>query len=309
MELTLETLDEFKTLTGKDVAAFFLRAINFFNGSGAKIMDLYGGKGTADKGAFEEFDNLERECEDFLNAFHQLRNGFTNLKWWDVLDQIEQIDSRLMTLRNMNKWSRSSLTNFGYDPSFQATYSLQPNQSLEKVSGDVLGNNNPEDDWEAIALANSLREEDYTTKGGVNLQLTFPKINKGTQVESVVDVMQGLSIYGKDIYRKIQFANDDLTTLGYRETIAQSVNILINLKKNDNPSSPTDGLQKELTIGGNRALLNFPVIQRQLSEAFATDDTLQNFNITTINVVEDTLNIEFTVETRLGQPQEGSVVV
>jgi hypothetical protein len=309
MELTLDILQEFKNLTGRDVESFLLRTINFFNGSGAKIVDFYSGVGKADKGAFEEFDALEKECEDLMNVFQQMRNRFTNLKWWDVLEQIELIDSRIMTLRKMNKWSRSSLTKFGYDPSFQATYSLLPNQSLEGVAGDVLGDSNPQDNWQAIAIANDLREEDYTTKGGVNLQLTFPNVNKGIQVESVIDVMQGLSIYGKDIYKKIQFTNDDLTVLGYNDTVTQAVTILAGLKRNDNPDAAADGLQKEVIIGGNRALLNFPVIQRQMSEAFATDDTLRNFNITSINIVEDTLNIEFTVETRLGQPQEGSVVV
>src|SRR5690606_30604404 len=119
----------------------------------------------------------------------------------------------------------------------------------------------------------------------------------------------GKSIYGKDIDRNFAFKDNDIRVLGPDETIMQAVEILSTLKKNDNPTYPYLGLQSSLTVGANRAILNFPVIFKQMSEAFSTDDTLKNFNITRLNVEEDALHIDFTVETRLGELIEKTIVI
>jgi hypothetical protein len=310
MELTIDILREFKGITNVDVESFFLKCVNFFNGGYNRIVSFYKGdlKGI-DKGPFEEFDKLERECEDILATFQQMSERLANLKWYMVLEQLEEVQLRLLTLKSINRWSRSSLTKFGYDQAIQATYILKPHETLEGVAQDILGLSTPQDDWYNIAMSNDLTEEEYTPQGGVPLQLRFPRVNRGVQVQSVVDTMIGKTIYGKDLYRKVQFEDEDLKVLGYDDTIQQAVEILAGLKKGDNPSYPSDGLQKEVTIGGNRAALNFPVIQRQWSETFGTDDTLKNFSISNLSIEEDQLTLDFSVETRLGESKEGEVVV
>jgi hypothetical protein len=310
MDLTRDILQEFKKITGQDIESFFAGCAIFFNANYNRIVAYYSGTSKIpEKGAFEQFEELERRCEDFFVLYQQMASRLNSLKWWVVLETLEEIDLRFKTLRKINKWSRSSLDNVSYDPAIIATYALKPQQTLERVAQDILGKLNPTDDWVDIALTNKLEEEDYTPAGGVNLQLTFPKINRGIQIAAVVDIMNGKSIYGKDIYRKTMFENDDLKVLDYDATILQAVEILAALKKNDNPEFPADGLQREVTIGGTRAMLNFPVIGRQMSETFATDDSLKNFQITDMVIDQDNLLINFQVQTRLNETQEGDIVV
>ena len=112
---------------------------------------------------------------------------------------------------------------------------------------------------------------------------------------------------GKDLYKKIQFANDDLVALDYDVTILQAANILSGMRRGDNPGNPNAGLQTNVIAGSNKAIMNFPVIVRQMSQTFAGDDTLKNFSVNNIAVQDDNLAMTYTVFTRLGEViQNGS---
>ena len=223
-------------------------------------------------------------------------------RFWVVLETLEEIENRLMTLNNMNKWSRSSITNTRYSSSSQIEYTLKQNQTLENIARNVLEQNDYQDSWFDIAFRNQLFEEDYTNEGGNDLLLEIDNtVNLGVQVNSVVDTLQGKSIYGKDLYRKISFENDDLKYLDYDKTVTQAVEIMIVHKKNQHPDYPSLGLQSTVCIGGNRALMNFPVIIRQLTETFNSDDSLKEFTVESLEVEQDNLLSNFKVKTRLNE--------
>lgn len=307
MQLDSSILLEFKRITGKDISSYFRNALNFFSGDYNVIVNYYTGTtNSISSKPFANLYNLTVENRDILESFKEHSRQFNNLKWWLLIEQIEEIDSRLATVNNINKWSRSSLTKVAYNPSIQIDYVLKQNQTLESVSAGIEGSSNPNDDWANIALKNSLSEEDYTPQGGAEIKLSSDVINSGFKINSVVDVIQGKSIYGKDVYKKIQWVVDEggfrnLKVLGYDATILQAVNILSTLKKNDNPDNPNNGLQSNLVVGSNRALFNFPIIVRQMSQTFSNDDTLKNFKINSIDRKEDNLLIDFVVQTRLGE--------
>lgn len=309
MNLTKATLQEFKKITGTDLEDFFSATVVFFGKDYNKIVAFYSGNTTSiDKGTFDNFDSIQATCETVFSKFQSIAGRLSNAKWWYVLEFIEQIDSRLRTLRNINKWSRSSLKGVNYHPSFQIDYITKQQQTLERVSNDIL-NVDDEDNWFNIAIDNHLPEEGYTMNGGASLKLSLPVINKGIQVDAVIAVMVGKAIYGLDVYKKIQFVDNDLTVLDYDGTIEQSVNILANLKRNDNPAWPNDGLQREIIMGGTRASMNFPIIQRQLASAFSTDDTLKDFTITSVDIDQDNLIMNFQVTTRLNEVTDGRTIL
>lgn len=310
MQLTKDILLEFEKITSKDIQTHFAECAIFFSTSYNRIVDYYSGVvKIPEKNVFDEFEKLFQQNDSFFQIFEQMSNRFNNVKWWLVLEKLEQIDQAFDSLKVINKWSKSSLTSVGYNPSLQATYTLRSQQTLERVSQDVLGSFDPQNDWNEIAYSNQLAEEDYTPTGGVDLQLSFPNINRGVQIESVVDIMKGKSIYGKDIDRQLHFINEDIAVLDYDNTVIQSVTILAGLYKNDNPEYPFDGLQREVAVGGSRSALNFPIISRQMTATFNSDDSLKNFAISKIEVDQDNLSIDFTVQTRLNETKEGQVVV
>lgn len=304
MELTREILAEFKQLTGKEIESFLSRALNFFNTDYNMIVQYYSGRlQSINSLPFANFENLVNETKVFFEIFRSNAGRMNNLKWWLLLEQIEEIDSRLKTLRKINKWSRSSIATVGYQSSTMVDYTLKEGQTLERVSQDIMQSANPNDDWVDIAVNNRIEEENYSIEGGTPMKLAFTKTNRNFNVNAVVDIINGKSIYGKDIYRRIQFDinTNDLTYLSYDDTIVQAVDILIKLRKNDNPGNPSRGLQTAVAVGGNRALLNFPIIIRQLNEVFAGDDTLKNFKVINITIDQDNLVCDYTVQTRLDE--------
>lgn len=304
MQLDSTIFDDYKRITGQDIASYFNAAVAFFSSDYNTIVDYYSGViQTISSTPFANFTALQQQNKDVFETFKEHSKQFNALKWWLLIEQIEEIDSRLKTLAKINKWARSSLTNVAYDPSIQVDYILQQNQTLENVAGDFMKSNNPNDDWVGIALDNDLREEDYSPEGGVDVKVKFQRVNNGIKINSVVDIMQGKSVYGKDIDAILHFdpVTNDVAVLGYDDTITQAVNILIRLKKKDNPNNPTAGLQGSLVAGTNRALLNFPAIVRQLGQTFGNDDSLKNFAVNNLSIDQDNLACDYVVQTRLDE--------
>ncbi len=185
--------------------------------------------------------------------------------------------------------------------SVEVEYSTRQNQTLEQMV-DELGSDDAQQDWIEIALKNNLNEEQYTTDGGVLLKINLQGA-RTMRILSVVDIMVGDRIYGKDISSKITFDSNenDLKVLNYKETLSQTVKILSSLKQNDNPEFPQNGIQKALVVGINQNSVSFPVLLRQLYDTFGNDDTLKTFMITNIERKEDGLFIEFNIESVTGE--------
>lgn len=303
MEITFDILLEYQNMTSFDMAGFFQSALSFFNADYQSIVSYYAGElDSISSTPFNNFKLLKQGRDAAFSSVNDHRQKLNNLKWFLLLENLEDIDSRLRTLDNINKWSRSSLTKVGYDPSFTFGYTLNQNQSLESVSHNVLGNEEGEDDWVNIALENAIREEDYSPAGGTFMNLKLDRSNGFVfQINSVVDVVQGKSIYGKDLSNSFGFADDDLIVLGYDDTILQAAYNLIKLKKNDISSARDLGLQQKIVVGTNRGLLNFPVIIRQMSETFASDDTFKDFAVTNISINQDNVQVAWEVKSRLGE--------
>lgn len=315
MNLDKDILREFEEITQKDLKTFLQKTVAFLKTDRVSIVNYYNGTNfKISSSSFQLFEQLQKELTSFFEVY-QLNSGvFNNSRWWDVLDLLEQIDNSFASLRNIHRWSRSSITRFGYDPNMQINYTLTENQTLERVSQDILMEQDPNNDWYKIAIANDLTEEEYTIDGGTEIQLSYPRINKGLRLKSVVDVIVGAKVYGIDLNKKLTFNEDedgysDLTLLNHKETVFQSVNILTLLKKNSNPDFANEGLQTSVIIGGNRALLNFPVIVRQLKQTFQTDDSLKNFMVKNIAFEQDNLLISYEVETRLNETYDGKTIL
>lgn len=308
--ITIETLDNFEQITGKNIKGFFSKALDFFNTDCNLLIAYYAGRIKEIKSdPFVTLSDLEAMSQILFATWHAHSSRLTNVKWWEVLDTLEDVDNRLKSVRNIHRWARSTQAKVGYTAEVELDYTIPSGQTLERISQDLLRDADPQDDWADIAARNYLREEDYTTEGGVNIKLNDPSSNNTLKVNAVVDTMDGKRILGKDLHKSIRFTDNDLRTLNYDETVFQSVSILSALKKNDNPYSPADGLQSAVAVGSNRASLNFPVIMRQMTATFATDDTLKDFAINEIKVEADNLLINYQVSTRLNETIDGSILI
>ena len=288
----------FQKITNFNIRDYIDKATLFFQNDYYQIENFISGKiSSISPQPFITLKELQKENKEIFSIWQLNRNKLNSTEWFDLLDIIEGFDSRILTTLNLNKWLRTANNNFGSDNSVAVTKTLSQNETLERVAQTFYGSADTEG-WVKIAKSNNLSELDYTIEGGKEVTVKGTQVNYTNLLTSIVDVINGKSIYGLDLDKKLQFINDDLKTLSYEDTIVQAVSILISLKQNDNPDEPSNGIQSSIIIGTNRNILNFPIIIRQMSETFASDDSLVDFKVENISIVEDKVSIDITVSTR-----------
>ncbi len=307
-DLVPEVLDDFYTVTRKDIRATLVRYSIFSQTDYITITDFYRGKSKSISAQpFKNFKKIKAEMKDIFASFDKFALQLENIKFVDLLEMIEQMNDTLATLSNINKWARCTTDIFGYNPNFKLEYVLSQFDSLEKVANNVLDSRNPQDDWYTIAVDNDLNENSYTSEGGNKLTLTLNNNSiQNFTITSVVDTIKGKSVFGRDLDQNLHYdvENQDLFVLDEDSTIAQAILILVSMRRNDNLDFLSHGLQGSLVIGQNRSLLNFPLVNRQLTDTFKNDDTLKNFNLTKFYFEEDNLFVDFEVSNRLGEVQQ-----
>lgn len=291
-----DILDIFTQITLFDIKEYLQKVQSFMNQEKVLIVSYYSGEiDSLDKQAFEKFENLKREDERVFELYRIHKKRFSStVELWDLVSLLEKIRKNLRTIENAPRWSRSSINQFGVSNSFETPYLMKKKQSLKTISKGTSRT------WQEIAFDNRLKEVDYTAEGGEVISLKIPIDNESLLVKSVVDIMVGENIKGKDLDQRLSWdiQSNDLKILSPKETALQAVNILANLKKNQHPLYPNDGLNKETMVATNVSLLNFPIFTRQLTTTFGTDDSLKNFNITNISRDQDNFVVTFTIDSR-----------
>lgn len=304
MSLDKNTLDNFKQITGFDVSVYYNDFVNFMQSDYNYFIDFFNGKtNIIQSQSFKNLIDLLKQKDKIFTLFTHSKNRLNNLKWYDLMLQLEDIDSTLLTVNNISKWLRSPKTNTSYNTNIEINVGLRQNNTLEMLSKDVLREEDYQNSWINTAIRNNLKEEDYTEEGGNLLAVSFSSSGQ-IFINSVVDNINGNNILGLDIDRFTQFVDNDLKVLSYIDTYAQSIQILSSLKIGDNPYIANDGIITKNIIGTNINLINLPVIFRQLANNFATDDTIKSFSIKETNRKADGLYIIFTVVSVLGDISE-----
>jgi len=295
------TLDDFYEITGFDIGAYFSDFAVFYNAAFASFVDYYSGDLEIVPSKYlleyERLAKLERELKAVL-AYK--RDDLSNAKYWELVIVVEQVSKSLDTIANLDKWQRSSRQNAFFASTAQVNATLKQGVTLEKFTVDVLGSSDV-DDWSNIAIRNDLAEDGYTVDDVLLLKAEFRGSYSSVQIQSVVDVINGENVYGKDINRQLAFVDNDLEVLTPKESMVQAVEILASLTKGDNPAFPSDGIQAGVGANRNLTSTTFPVVFRQMADVFRTDDTLKAFVLRDVYIEQDSVFYEFEVQTRLDE--------
>lgn len=305
MELYSEnTIDFFIKVTKYDFITFLSNCVYFFDNQKQDIYDYYNGETkNPNLESFSELNRLIKESSKVLELFQAHKSKFKDHSYWNLLEQVEEINIKLQTIDNTYFYSQSSITKNNFNPGIKKELKLSQHQTIEKVNRNNVDEINWDNSWVDLSLKNDFREEDYTPNGGKLLSANFGLGDIDT-IESVLGNLEGEQINGKDLSQTIEFINSDLKVLSPRETIRQSISIMANLNINDNPQFPDEGIQKSLFVGNNLAGLQYPILFRQLSEIFASDDTISSFEITDLKIEQDTLQLFYTIQTKYGENLE-----
>jgi len=295
------SIEDFTRATRYPLQDYFNRCVEFMDFHRLNIISYYSGYSSRpNEVSFSKLKRLLKQADAVESAVENNANNLRSAALWELYDVISDMKSALDTINNSSKWLRSAITKNNFSPDVEVEVTLNQLQTLEQLTGTILGSTNRDQDWVRLALRNDLHEEAYTPEGGNKLQVSYK--NRATiRLNSVVDNISGEKVYGIDLQRKLEFKDNDLVALSYKDTLIQSVTILAKLRQGDTPEFPGDGIKSSLVVGSNKNSISYPVLFRQYYSTFRRDDTLKALAITNIVDEQDSLAIEFQVETRLGE--------
>ena len=192
-------VSQFKDITGYDIEVFFNDYIDFTNIYYQSIVDYYKG-GDLNNDSFNKLNHLIEEANKIEPLFELNQNRFNTIDFWEILDVFTEIQVKLSTCQNMQKWTKSSRLN-QFDTNITFDRGLKQFETFESVSRSV-GSNDSDTDWANISIDNLITEEGYTTEGGTIFQVKLQN-NANFDLPNIIDSLKGVSVYGKDIVNYI----------------------------------------------------------------------------------------------------------
>lgn len=296
------TLDNYFNITKINVALYLQDYSNFIDNNSSDISNYYSGDIiTPNISSFTLLEELIKRGKEVIESFYLNKKYFQHISDWNLLELIDDFVSKLETLSNIGKYLRSNINKNQFYLGIEKDFNLGAGQTLEKLTDIQIHSSNPDNDWATLALYNDLIEEDYTPKGGIMLKSIINPTSDKVILDSVLGNLQGENLYGKDVYKILTFEDNDLKVLTPKATILQTIKINLELGKGDSPEFPNDGIQKSMFIGNNIGALQFPILFRQLSALFEKDDTISSFSIVDIKYVEDSINMDYEIQTTYGE--------
>lgn len=269
------------------IAKIINKFISFIENDEPIIYSYYCDNRNYPRESFLALDALYKEIKDTITEIKSNRNTLNNFKYFEFLDYLEDCLLCLENINNYSRWLRSSIIKGRSKNEAEIDFVLEQNQSISSFSR-KLGYENGDIGELDIQLRNKLKETSYNLDGGLRLKYNFIDSNK-IQVNTVVDSLNNDTILGKDIDKSFLIVNEDLSTVTKTDCFKQSIEILLTMKRNDNPEHPKYGLDKNIISNKNYISQIIPSISRQLYELISTDDTIDSFVIKNIEQRDDKL--------------------
>jgi hypothetical protein len=291
-----DTVDDFARVTGYNLAGLLIRSADFASSDYPRILSYFTGKSDISSQSFNKLKSLIYDFDNVTEIFEAQESYFSNMRYWDLIERISNIKTFLKTVKNSNRWLRTSVVNASYGSFTTEERQLKKNETIEDIERLDVGSSNPQDSWINTAIKNNSTEESLTQGSVLNIDLT--SVSKSFSITNTVDSIQGKSAYGKDIKSKIGFSDNDVEYLDFEETMSQTVNILLSLTRGENYFYPSVGVSKS-NIGVDRANFSFPSLFREMSESISTDDSIQGFEIIDIRYDQDAIFYDVKVTTIL----------
>ncbi len=291
-------VDDFNKITGLDVGKYFSDFTSFVDINLNRIINYYTGvEKNPDIQSFQKLVYLVSESDKFNEAIIKNDRRFNKSEYWNIMDALDEIRTRLSTTENTYKWVRSTT----------AKGDLNINSEVEDVLGqfntieDVAKRNgyqDPINSWSDIAMRNDLDEEDYTPSGGNILKVNMIG-RRSIIIDDVVDRLFGDNMYGKDINVIMSYIDNDLDTVTGYDCMVQSYETLLGMRRGDVPEFSDMGVSA--AAGGNISSFAYPVILRQLQQVFYSDSSVDSISIIEFKVVEDNVAMGIAISSKLGK--------
>ena len=292
--------NEFEDITGFNVKEFIQDSSSFLLSKSQILRAYYDGKNINPEIFLTELDSLVSKYREFSRIVSLNGRIFNNSQFWELIEVTEDLGTKLLMLTQYSRFLRSSRTsNVGGDM-ITVSNSMGQNESVEKLASQY--NADPLQTF----IDNDLNEEKYTNEGGNLLNFRFNRY-KSIRVQSIIDNPIGKRVYGKDIDKNFKFSLDDIFTLNPEESVMQSFSILTGLRRGQIPENPDRGVDSKAAIGSNMKTTAYPTIMRQLIDTISTDDSFEFVRVENVNIEKDSVFIDISAQTIIGDDITGQV--
>ena len=300
--LNAKTINDFIRITNFDILDLFQDFTTFIQVHYPFVLSYYNGDSSIpNMNSFNLLNSLITKSNNCLQQIHLHKKSLNNLDFWDLLEEVETINTKINTISNLPLYLRSYIDKNQFKLGTESEIPLKQNFTIENFVSEEMGSIDPNNDWVDTAMYNRLREEDYDRRGGTLLKAFFPQDTERYFLNSVLGKLKGELLYGIDIKSQLAFVNDDIDIDTPKDTMRNAITRYINLKRGDNPEFPNDGIQSSLYVGSTIGSFLFPVLFRQLVDIFKKDDTIASFRVTNIKNVNDSVFIEYEIQTKYGE--------
>lgn len=295
----MDKFEKFNQITGYDIKSFFKSFVDFSNTYYPSIVSFYQG-GIVNADAFKTLDNLIASANVIEPLFSLHSDTLDDISMWDILDDFTEIQTKLETIKNSDRWLRSS--SIGRDNTIQISRKLRSGEDFETVSLEK-GDEDPENDWRNIVTPQYIEEEDYDDIDGMRNTFYINMRNTGSnEVSTVIDTLIGDKILGKDISVKFSFdETGDLITVNGHDAMIQALNIIASSLIGSIPEFPDYGISNEF-IGTTVNAIQYPSIFKSVMNMFQRDSRWESVELLDLRIKED--NVFLTVKAKAITNQE-----
>lgn len=288
-----EAFEKFYNVTGYDIKSYFQKFVDFCTNDYPLIVDYYSNGGEMDKDSFLRLVELVRESETIEPLFILHENTLDDISMWDILDNFTETQTKLSTIKSSARWLRSS--SLDRNNTLQMEKTLRTGERFEDVSRQ-LNSANPEDDWMDITIPQYIEETDYSfSDGGGKFYVNLKNVGNN-YLDTVVDVLVGDNILGRDIDVNFIFENDDLKIVVGDEAIHQALDTILSSQKGAIPEFKDYGIANEF-IGITVNAIQYPSIFKDIMNMFQRDSRWDSVELIDVKREEDAVFLSLQCKT------------
>jgi len=288
---------EFQKIT-KYPLIFFLEKYSYFNENCLTDLKAYfsGSTTSIDNDKLQMLSSLIEDNANLISVVNNFSNKMNDCGFWELLDYLESLNDNINKIAKLPKYYHVTKTVNGYKPVKEITGSVGGMKTFEDVENELKYDNfDNEASWVDIMRNNDIEETDWEIDELKQVKYTTNSVS--VQVNTIIDVLKGDNVYGKDISKKIAFEQNDLEIVKYLENIKQKSLVLLNLKKGDVPEIVDFGVDNKF-LGSNVKSFSYHEIFTQIENNFLQDDIFSGIEIYNLKFNGDSLEIEVNIKTK-----------
>lgn len=303
-----EVIIEFQNITKYPILDFLERYRNFMLNDYEKIQKYFGGQTESiDNACLSELTYLTTQCREIQTVFKNFANKFSACSYWELMDFMDDLNSTIEKINKLPKFMRTSLSRRGYTPSVQMRTTVGGERTVEDIANAVNGINQDNTSWVDIMLGNDLNEADWSIDKLKGLDIFVNNVNK-VVVTTILDQPIGDRIYGRDIKRKIQFKDNDLVLVEYRENVEQKCVILLEMNQGDVPENKLFG-KNVFFLNNSIKSMSYSQIAEDIRATFMQNDLFEEITLKDISFNQGSLTMTFDIKTKYDYETEKTIVL